>query len=78
LSRKIDISTSLREEFGITAIAMGLQVEIFIQSSSNLGHQLTQSSMNNFEGCLSVKLHDADLSEVDAASITGWINFSAI
>ena len=50
---------------------MRLQVEIFVQSSSNLGHQLTQSSMNDLEGRLGVQLHDANLSVVNAAGILG-------
>lgn len=78
LSRKVNISTSLREEFGIAIVSVRLQVEIFVQSSSNLGHQLTQSSMNDLEGRLGVQLHDANLSVVNAAGILGWVDFGAI
>ena len=77
LSGKNDISSSLWEVFWVTTIAMWIQVEILLRGS-DFSHQLAQSSMNYFERCLSVKLHNTDFSEIGASCVSGLVDLSTI
>ena len=78
VSGKNDICTSLREELWVFIVSMRLQVEIFVQSSSDLGHHLAQAPVDHFERGLSVQLHNANLSEVDATSVSCHVDLSTV
>mgnify|MGYP006116834763 CR=1 FL=1 len=78
LSGKNDICTSLREELWVFIVSMRLQMEILVQSSADLGHHLAQTSVNHFERSLSVQLHNANLSEVDATSVSCHVDLCAV
>ena len=53
-------------------------MEIFVQSSSDLGHHLAQAPVDHFERGLSVQLHNANLSEVDATSVSCHVDLSTV
>jgi hypothetical protein len=70
-----DISSSSWEELEILAL---FNREIFVQNSSDLGHEQTESTMDHLERPCGIQLHDTDLSVVLASGISGHIDHSDI
>lgn len=74
-----DVGASLWEELSVLLwISVLTKGVVLAVDGADLGHEKTQSSMNDLEGSACVELHETNLSDVLSTGITLWSDLGSI